>query len=243
MRRLSAFTSVLATALVVAGCGSSSSSSSSPPAGAASPTTSTAATTTATSSTASTSTGTSNAVNPPAPGKTGPEGISLETGPVLAPASSTTAGTTVDGIQCAPLEQLAYHIHAHLQVFVDGQSRTLPPAIGMIGPVAQQTPEGPFYSAQKCIYWLHTHAGDGIIHIESPTKRIYTLGNFFDEWHQPLSATQVASDKGKVTAMLNGKPWTKNIRDIPLNPHAQVQLDIGRPTVRFEPISFGNSGL
>ena len=43
----------------------------------------------------------------------------------------------------------------------------------------------------QCIYWLHTHAPDGVIHIESPTQRIYTLGNFFDEWRQPLSANQV----------------------------------------------------
>ena len=66
-----------------------------------------------------------------------------------------------------------------------------------------------------------------MIHIESPTKRIYTLGNFFDEWHQPLSPTQVASVKGKVTAFLNGKPWTKDPRAIPLLPHASIQLDVG----------------
>ena len=28
--------------------------------------------------------------------------------------------------------------------------------------------------------WLHTHAADGIVHIESPVDRTYTLGNFFD---------------------------------------------------------------
>ncbi len=95
----------------------------------------------------------------------------------------------VDGIQCAPLEQLAYHIHVHLQVYVDGHPRYLPPAIGMIHPVAQQTANGPFYGAGKCYYWLHVHAGDGIIHIESPTQKIYTLGDFFDEWRQPLTAT------------------------------------------------------
>jgi hypothetical protein len=167
----------------------------------------------------------------------------LETGPQLAPASSTLPGTTIDGIQCAPVEQLAYHIHAHLQVFVGGQPRQLPGAIGLVGPVAQQTAVGPFYGAQKCYYWLHTHANDGIIHIESPTKRIYTLGDFFNEWHQPLSATQVASDKGKVTAFLNGKPWTKNVRDIPLAAHYQVQLDVGTPAVPFQKVSFGTSGL
>jgi hypothetical protein len=169
--------------------------------------------------------------------------VQLETGPWLGLASSTRPGTTVDGIQCAPLEQLAYHIHAHLQVYADGKSRQLPPAIGMLDPVAQQTPAGPFYSAKKCIYWLHTHAADGIIHIESPTKRIYTLGDFFDEWNQPLSANQVATAHGKVTAFVNAQRWTKNIRDIPLRPHYEIQLDVGSPAVGFHVISFGNSGL
>jgi hypothetical protein len=173
----------------------------------------------------------------------GPERIPIEPGVALAPAASTTPGTPVDGIQCAPLEQLAYHIHAHLQVYVDGQPRQLPGAIGMIGPVAQQTPVGPFYSAQKCIYWLHTHTADGIIHIESPTARIYTLGDFFDEWHQPLSSGQVAGSSGQVMAFLNGRPWRGNPRSIPLNPRAEVQLDVGGPPVPFHGISWDTSGL
>ncbi len=244
---------VTAVALALGGCGSSSSSSSTPgttaSSGTSTPSTSTPNTTSTSASTPTTSTST--ASTSPAPttstpaqaGEIGPEGIALETGPWVALASSTTAGTTVDGIQCAPLEQLAYHIHAHLQVYVNGKSRQLPGAIGMIGPVAQQTPTAPFYSAQKCIYWLHTHTADGIIHIESPTVRIYTLGNFFDEWNQPLSATQIASFHGKVTAFVNGQRWTKNVRDIPLKPHYEVQLDSGSPTVPFHAISFGTSGL
>jgi hypothetical protein len=227
-RRLCILTSLIA-ASCLAACGGSSSSSSS----------ATAAAKSATSTSTTASTATSQAAAP----QLGPEGIPLETGPQLAPASTTTPGTTVDGIQCAPVEQLAYHIHAHLQVYVKGQPRTLPAAIGLIGPVAQQTAYGPFYGAQQCYYWLHTHTTDGIIHIESPTKRIYTLGNFFDEWRQPLSRTQVASDKGKVTAFLNGKHWTQDPRAIPLLPHASIQLEVGGPTVAPKIISFAGTNL
>jgi hypothetical protein len=212
---------MLVAALLLAGCGSSSSSSSA---------------TRAASSTSATST-------PATAAQLGPEGVLLEQGPVLAPASTTTPGTTVDGVQCAPIEQLAYHIHAHLQVYVNGAPRELPAAIGLIGPVAQQTPEGPFYGAERCYYWLHTHANDGIIHIESPTPRVYTLGDFFDEWGQPLSADRVASAPGKVTASLNGKPWTKSPRSIPLKAHAVIQLDVGTPLVRPQAVSFGSEGL
>jgi hypothetical protein len=149
----------------------------------------------------------------------------------------------VDGIQCAPIEQLAYHIHAHLQVYVDGQPRSLPGAIGLIGPVAQHTPYGPFYGATQCYYWLHTHASDGVIHIESPTQRIYTLGDFFDEWGQPLSSDQVADAKGKVTSFIDGRPWTQSPRGIPLKPHAAIQLDVGSPVAPPVSISWAGSSL
>src|SRR6202035_5303198 len=51
-------------------------------------------------------------------GSLGAEGIPIEKGPSLAPATTTTPGTPVDGIKCLPSEQVVYHIHAHLQVFV-----------------------------------------------------------------------------------------------------------------------------
>ncbi|HET6864359.1 MAG TPA: hypothetical protein VFH80_00470 [Solirubrobacteraceae bacterium] len=226
---------LLIVACAVAACGSSSSSSSNSQSPAASATTTTTASSTSTTSTAQAATGQ----------KLGPEAMPLEAGAPLAPASTTTqgGGATVDGIQCAPVEQLAYHIHSHLQVYVNGQPRALPAAIGMLGPVAQQTAYGPFYGAQQCIYWLHTHASDGVIHIESPTKRIYTLGNFFDEWHQPLSRSQVAGAKGKVSAFLNGKAWKQDPRSIPLSPHASIQLDVGEPTVPAKIVSFAGTNL
>ena len=97
-------------------------------------------------------------------------------------------------------------------------------------------------SGGQCIYWLHTHAPDGVIHVESPTQRIYTLGDFFDEWHQPLSSTQVGGVTGKVTALVNGKPWTKSVRAIPLDPHAVIQLNVGSP-VPFETVNWSGTGL
>jgi hypothetical protein len=212
--------------LLLAGCGSSSSATSSHTASNA---TAGAASTAATPAQAN--------------GPLGPERVPLEQGAVLAPASTTAPGTTVDGIQCAPLEQLAYHIHAHLQVFVNGQPRALPAAIGLLGPVAQQTAAGPFYGAQNCYYWLHVHAQDGIIHIESPTQRIYTLGDFFDEWRQPLSPSQVAGASGTVTAFINGKRWTKDPRALPLDPHTVIQLDVGTPVVPFATFSWAGVGL
>ena len=166
----------------------------------------------------------------------------LEQGPPLAPASTTQTGK-VDGISCAPIEQLAYHIHAHLAVFKNGQPYQLPAGVGIPGSVAEQTNEGPVAAGGKCYYWLHTHTTDGVIHIESPTKTIYTLGDFFDEWHQPLSSTAVAGLHGAITAFVNGKPWKKSPRDIPLLPHEDIQLEIGEPAPPIVTIDWSQTQL
>ncbi|MBV9195458.1 MAG: hypothetical protein JO168_15035 [Solirubrobacterales bacterium] len=149
----------------------------------------------------------------------------------------------MDGITCGPTEQLAYHIHAHLAVYADGTPTALPGGIGIPGSATVETTEGPVAAGGQCIYWLHTHAPDGVIHVESPTERVYTLGNFFDEWHQPLNARQVAGASGKVTAVVNGRPWTGTPRAIPLLPHAVIQLDVGTPGVPFQHISWSGTQL
>ena len=149
----------------------------------------------------------------------------------------------MNGITCGPTEQLVYHIHAHLAVFKNGQPYTLPAGVGIPGSQAVDTNQGPIASGGSCIYWLHTHTTDGVIHIESPTKAIYTLGNFFDEWHQPLSGTQVGTLSGTVTAFVNGKPWKKSPRDIQLLPHEDIQLEIGQPAPPIVSIDWSQTQL
>ena len=56
--------------------------------------------------------------------------------------------------------------------------------------------------------WLHTHALDGIIHIEAPKLQTFTLGQFFAVWGVKLSKARLGGHVGKVTAFYNGKVWT-----------------------------------
>lgn len=230
MRRLSLISlSLLSCAALVAGCGSSASTSSG-----------TAASSSSSAAGTSTATGISSASGVSA--QLGFEGVPLEQGPQLAPADTTQSGT-VDGIRCGPTEQLAYHIHQHLAVFRNGTLYQLPAGVGIPGSHAENTNQGPIAAGGKCIYWLHTHTTDGVIHVESPTKRIYTLGNFFDIWHQPLSADQVASLHGAITSFVNGKPWKTSPRDIPLLPHEDIQLEIGQPAPPIMTIDWSQTRL
>ena len=133
-------------------------------------------------------------------------------------------GQPIDGIPCQP-EMVQIHVHSHLALFVDGKQVQIPGFIGM----APNTQGG-------CLYWLHTHGPDGIIHVEAgsaeaPNGGHYTLGNFFDIWGQPLSTTQVGPFKGPVTAYVNGMPYSGDPSSIPLQSRAQVVLEVGTPVV------------
>ena len=177
----------------------------------------------------------------PPPGPEGPEGVPIPRAAPLAPAGFLTLGQTVDGINCQPIEQLSYHIHAHLTIFVNGAARSVPYGIGIAPPrTLTNTPAGPFVTGGTCFAWLHTHASDGIIHIESPSAKTYTLGDFFDIWHQPLGPDRVGPAHGHVTAFFNGHVWVGNLRDIPLQRHAQIQLNVGKPLIAPETITFPN---
>jgi hypothetical protein len=95
----------------------------------------------------------------------------------LAPGATQAGSPTTTDVRCDASEQFTMHIHAHLNIVVDGQLY-LPPANVGITPT--------------CFYWLHTHAGTGVIHVEAPTATDFTLGQFFDVWGEPLSTTEVA---------------------------------------------------
>ena len=176
----------------------------------------------------------------PAAGASGPEGVPVPSAPALTGTATKATGQSVDGISCSRSEQTLFHIHAHVTVFVSGLPRQIPAGIGIPGAIATQTQAGPFISSGTCFYWLHTHAPDGIIHIESPVHRTYTLGEFFDEWGQPLGPDRIGPASGHVTAIDNGMVYQGNPRNIPLTAHAQIQLEVGTPLVAPESITFPN---
>lgn len=168
----------------------------------------------------------------------GPNGLPIETGPFLAPSTTTRLGAIIHGIQCEPLAQLAYTTYAHLQVYVHGRSRALPGGIGMVDQIPKITPKGLYYGTKTCMYWLHTRAADGLIEAETPVDRHFTLGDLFAIWNQPLSHTRVAGARGRVTATVNGNRWNGDPARIPLTQHAAIQLAVGRPVPRPQQVDW-----
>jgi hypothetical protein len=134
-------------------------------------------------------------------------------------------GQDVDGIPCATQEYVTLHVHTHLALFANGKQVQVPKFIG-----AAATPQG------GCLYWIHTHGTDGIIHVEAPQIDApqggdYNLGILFDIWGQPLMRDNIAGIKGPVTAFINGTQYDGDLRAIPLKSHQRVVLEVGTPVV------------
>lgn len=99
-----------------------------------------------------------------------------------------TGGSLLGNLQNADLEPLSaegtvMHIHQHLDIIINGKTVTIPPDIGV---------------TSGFISPIHTHDGSGIIHIESPVKKDFTLGQFFKEWNIDLIVTLVTTLPTKI---------------------------------------------
>jgi hypothetical protein len=161
---------------------------------------------------------------------------------LLAPTWSGLKGQTIDGVGSNQMEQLAYHIHAHLAIYINGTQKTVPYGIGIEQPWSTEADgSSEFVDSGAAFYYLHTHDDTGVIHIESPNSTLYTLGQFFSEWNQPLSSSQIGSYKGAVTVFVNGAKYTGDPSTIKLQSHEVIQLDLGK-VVGFQPYTFA-SGL
>ncbi|MBC5799294.1 MAG: hypothetical protein GIX03_05365 [Candidatus Eremiobacteraeota bacterium] len=136
-------------------------------------------------------------------------------------------GATVDGIRCDQAEGAVFHIHQHLTLLDHGKNVPIPDDVGrpLLG---------------NCLYWIHTHTPDGIIHVESPLFRTFTLGNFFDVWGEPLSPTAagpVHVRKGTLRVYVNGSPYHGDPRKIELSQHTDITLEAGPPYRKPRPFN------
>ncbi|GAC1441150.1 MAG: hypothetical protein NVS2B8_00400 [Vulcanimicrobiaceae bacterium] len=141
--------------------------------------------------------------------------------------AAPAAGEAIDGIRCDRAEGAVFHIHQHVAVFDHGRAVPIPSDVGR--PLV--TP---------CLYWLHTHTPDGLVHVESPKFRTFTLGNFFAIWGEPLTSTAVGSTtvkRGQLRVFVDGRPYRGDPRKIDLSQHTDIVLEAGPPYVKPVPFT------
>lgn len=139
-------------------------------------------------------------------------------GPAPWPANTARlrARLRVIGLPALPREGTAVHIHEHLDVFVHGRRVTVPAGIGI---------------GHGFISPLHTHDASGVVHVESPGPRAFTLGELFSVWGVRLTRRCLGgycrhgADRLRVYA--DGRELTGDPRVLPLAPHAEIVVAFG----------------
>ncbi|MFI0895919.1 hypothetical protein [Streptomyces sp. NPDC020983] len=146
--------------------------------------------------------------------------------PVNWPApADATARVKAAGLPMLGAEGQVLHIHSHLDVFVDGKAVTVPADIG-IDLVKQQ------------ISPLHTHDTSGVVHIESPVKADFTLGEFMTEWNVPFGKDTLGTFKAgggkELHVYVNGTEQTGDPASLKLGAHDEIAVVYGTPAEKVQ---------
>jgi hypothetical protein len=151
--------------------------------------------------------------------------------------------TRAAGLVPQTSEHFEYHVHAHVDVFVNGQEVTVPAGLGIniddpgvktFDDIAGAKGYGGINPPCKtpCISPLHTHDVSGIIHTESPTTVDNTLGELFVEWDVRLDRKCVdryCRPDTEIGIYVNGKRNTGDPRSIALSDRKEIAIVIGSP--------------
>jgi hypothetical protein len=142
----------------------------------------------------------------------------LQTGPPPWDPSSAVLPDRLSilGLQALSAEGEVIHIHQHLDIYLNGKKVTVPALIG----IDQNA---------QFLTQLHTHDTTGIVHVESPTKRSFRLGEFFGEWGVRLTANCLSTYCGKLHWWVNGVKMTGNPAQLVLKAHQEIVIASGKP--------------
>jgi len=147
------------------------------------------------------------------------------------------------GLTPEPHEFFGFHVHSHLDVFVNGAPVQVPAGIGIDihdpavhhevledGSDAYGGIDPPCKA--PCISPLHTHDVSGVLHTESQGSEPNRLGQFFTEWNVRLDAGCVGgycSPEASILVYVDGAQYDGNPADIELTDHKEIAIVIGTP--------------
>jgi hypothetical protein len=140
------------------------------------------------------------------------------------PSNTAQMPARVEAIGLPP-EGTTQHVHANLRIFVHGEAVPVPSGIG---------------TTQDEVAALHTHDDQGTIHVESQTRRDFTLGEFLDVWGVRVSGTCLGGycerDEDQLQAFVAGEEVTGSLRDVVLDDETVIVLTFGTPQELPDPI-------
>jgi hypothetical protein len=136
-------------------------------------------------------------------------------------------------------EHLTYHVHSHLDIFVNGKPLEIPAGIGIDirDKAVKSAPLGDGSTAygsivkcpRVCISPLHTHAHLGLLHTETRRRDPNTLGQFFIEWGVRLDRRCVGGycKPDSIRVYVNGRRYLGDPRQILLADQTEIAIVIG----------------
>ena len=152
--------------------------------------------------------------------------------------------TRLAGLTAERRELLTFHVHTHLDVFVNGRPVTVPAGIGIAisDPAVKrfQTPFGLGYGRierciDTCISPLHTHDASGVLHTESAVDHANQLGQFFTEWGVRLDRSCVGGycmPKATIQVFVDGDPYGGDPARIELTDKKEIAITVGSPPAK-----------
>jgi hypothetical protein len=173
----------------------------------------------------------------------GNPGSSSVAATVVWPAPSNPMQLAQDaGLAPETKESLTFHVHAHLDLFVDGAPVVVPAGIGIdiTNPGVQHGTSADGSDAyggisgcdQPCISPLHTHDTSGVLHTESANSTPNTLGQFFTEWGVTLSTScvgQLCRPAKPIAIYLDGTAYAGDPTTIGLTDKLEIAIVVGTP--------------
>jgi hypothetical protein len=111
----------------------------------------------------------------------------------------------------------------HVELFAANRVVLVAAGIGVRPPVRRV--DGRIVSA-RCFGALVTRDPTGIVLVRTSTR--LTVGDLMRSWGQRLTADQLLSFRGTVSAYVDGRRWTATApSQIPLTRHAEIVLEVG----------------
>ena len=152
-------------------------------------------------------------------------GIQTSEAPWLVEVDHLAARLAADSLKPQTMEGQVLHIHQHLDLIVHGKPVEVPTNIGI-------------HQRAGWLSTVHSHDTTGIIHVESPFKATFTLGQVFDIWGVRFTSEclggyctdESESATSTLQVYVNGELFTGDPRILALGERQEIAIIFGTAT-------------